>query len=228
MAQSPETKALIDPNEPNEQTTRDDSMRKAVRQSMAAEQSFGRAGATLVKPSGEPVSQATEAAKASAEAVKTTAEATSEATQKGMRQLAEGQRALIEAAAGRFETLSRRMAAAAAEMTEDLRSFMLVPPAPVTDLRHLQDGMSGLMRGVVQTNLKMAQELMRVGDPLALFELQQRMGREYLGALMQGTGAFIRVARQATEQTLRPMEERIEQGCRRMNGGEQQRAAAAE
>lgn len=221
MAQAPETKISTESGESNEQPGRDESMRKAVRQSLAAEQNFGRAGMAAVRQSGEASAQ-------TAEAVKTTAEVTGETAQRGMRQLAEGQRALMEAAAGRFETLSRRMAAAAAEMTEDMRSFMLVPPAPVTDLRHLQDGMSGLMRGVVQTNLKMAQELMRVGDPLALFELQQRMGREYLGALMQGTGAFIRVARQATEQTLRPMEERIEQGCRRMNGGEQQRAAAAE
>jgi hypothetical protein len=222
MAQAPETKAATDVAEPNEQG-RDESMRKAVRQSLAAEQSFGRAATatatTAVRHGGEAVQQSTEAMKASTEAA-------GEAAQRGMRQFADGQRELLEAAAGRVEALSRRMASAAAEMAEDLRSFMLIPPAQVTDLRHLQEGMSGLVGGVVQTNLKMMQELMRVSDPVALFELQQRASREYLGALMQGTGAFIRVARQATEQTLRPMEERIEQRCRQMNGGERQHPAA--
>jgi hypothetical protein len=219
MAQAPDTKTSADPGDQNEHGNRDDSMRKAVRQSLAAEQSFGRAGIAAVRQGGEAAHQATEA-------VKTSTEAVGETTKQGMRQLAEGQRELMETAAGKFEALSRRMASAAAEMAEDLRSFMIVPPAPVTDLRHLQEGMSGLVGGVVQSNLKMAQELLRINDPVKLFELQQRFSREYLNALMQGTGAFIRVARQATEQTLRPMQENIERRCREMNGGEQRRVAA--
>jgi hypothetical protein len=218
MAQATETKISTEAGESNEQAGRDESMRKAVRQSMASEQSFGRAGVAAARQGGEAVQQTTEAMKASTEATK-------EAAQRSMRELADGQRELLETAAGRFEAMSRRMASAAAEMAEDLRSFMLIPSGQMGDLRHFQDGVSGLVGGVVQTNLKMAQELMRISDPMKLFELQQRIGREYMGALMLGTGAFIRVAREATEQTLRPMEERIEQRCRQLNGGEHRAAA---
>jgi hypothetical protein len=43
----------------------------------------------------------------------------------------------------------------------------------------------------VQTNLRAAQGLLRVDNPEAFVELQQRFVREYMAALMQGTMALV-------------------------------------
>ena len=43
----------------------------------------------------------------------------------------------------------------------------------------------------MQTNLRAAQGLLRVDNPEAFVELQQRFVREYMAALMQGTMALV-------------------------------------
>jgi CBS domain-containing protein len=81
--------------------------------------------------------------------------------------------------------------------------------------------MAGLVNGVVQSNMHATQRLLRLADPAAVYDLQSRFVREYLDTFLQGTSAFIRVARQTAEQTLRPIEARIEQ--RQQSRGRQDR-----
>jgi hypothetical protein len=50
---------------------------------------------------------------------------------------------------------------------------------------------TALIEGVVQTNLRATQELLRLENPEALVELQQRFVRDYMAALMQGAMTFV-------------------------------------
>lgn len=69
----------------------------------------------------------------------------------------------------------------------------------------------GLVNGVVQSNMRTMQRLLRLADPASIFDLQSQFMREYLDTLLQGTSTFIRIARQTAEQTLQPIEARVEE-----------------
>jgi hypothetical protein len=91
------------------------------------------------------------------------------------------------------------MAQTVQEGTSNLRN-LVVPPATATQgLRDMQEDVTGLVNSVVQSNLRVSQEFLRVIDPSAAFDLQRRFMREYLDTLMRGTAAFIRATRQVTQ-----------------------------
>jgi hypothetical protein len=50
---------------------------------------------------------------------------------------------------------------------------------------------TALVEAVVQTNLRVMQELLRAENPKAVLELQQRFACEYTAILMQGTMALV-------------------------------------
>jgi CBS domain-containing protein len=119
------------------------------------------------------------------------------------------------------------MAQTMQENASGLRTLMLPFETAAENLQDLQEGMTGLVNGVVQSNVHAAQRLLRLADPAAVYDLQSRFVREYLDTLLQGTSAFIRVARQTAEQTLRPIEARIEerQQSRGRQGGDHSQKA---
>lgn len=65
-----------------------------------------------------------------------------------------------------------------------------LPSAAEGGLRDLQQGMAGLVEGVARTNLRAAQEMFRLGDPVPMIELQQRFAREYTDALVRNGAAL--------------------------------------
>jgi CBS domain-containing protein len=87
----------------------------------------------------------------------------------------------------------------------------------------MQESMAGLVNGLVPSHARATQQIFRLTAPEAMFDLQRRFVRDYLDAAAEGTGAFIRLARQTAEQTLRPLEERIEE--RQQNRDHQQSGA---
>ncbi|MBV8522638.1 MAG: phasin family protein [Acetobacteraceae bacterium] len=78
----------------------------------------------------------------------------------------------------------------------------------------------------VQTNLRAAQQLVRIANPSPLVELQQRFAREYLDAVLAGSATLIRAVRRTADETLGPIEKQIEQ--RRRQAGRSGYQAAAE
>jgi hypothetical protein len=70
----------------------------------------------------------------------------------------------------------------------DQNANRTMSPLDFTDMGR---SITTLIDGVVQTNLRAAQELLRVDNPEAFMELQQRFVREYMAALMQGTMALV-------------------------------------
>jgi hypothetical protein len=87
---------------------------------------------------------------------------------------------------------------------------MALPNAAEGGLRDLQQGMTGLFEGVVQTNLRVAQELFRLANPAPIVELQQRFVREYTDTLVQNSATVVRALRRTADETLRPLEEQLE------------------
>jgi len=150
-------------------------------------------------------------AEVGAEATRRTGEPAGEITRRGMQAATEGGRGLIEEAAGQVERTRQQLAQAVQDGAEDLRRLMVLPRAAEGGLRDLQQALGGVVEDVVRTNLRAAQELVRLADPAAVVELQRRFAREYLGALLEGQATLLRAVRRTTEETLLPLEAQIEQ-----------------
>jgi hypothetical protein len=93
----------------------------------------------------------------------------------------------------------------------------------------MQQGVTGLVEGVVQTNLRAAQELFRLANPAPFVELQQRFAREYTDTLLRNSATLVRAMRRTADETLRPLEQQIERQQREQaNQGGQGFQTAAE
>jgi CBS domain-containing protein len=130
--------------------------------------------------------------------------------------------------AEQFERTGQQMARAVQESASDLRTFVIPPQDAGQNLRDLQEGVAGLVNGVVQSNVRLTQQLLQIANPGAVFDLQRRFVRDYMDALLQGSSAIIRAARKTADQTLQPIQERIEQrqGDRQGNGQRHQPVVA--
>ena len=107
-----------------------------------------------------------------------------------------------------------------------MQGGFVLPRAAEGGLRDTQQAVAGLVEGVVQTNLRVTQELFRLSNPAAMVELQQRFVREYLDTLMSGTATLVRAVRRTADETLRPLEEQVQQ--RQTQNGQQGYQQAAE
>jgi len=164
-----------------------------------------RAGAQAAQQSGQ----------AGAEAIRRTAYITAKA-------FADSQREIVQQAAGRFEEVSHKVAEATQRNSEDLRALMSLPNAAQGGLQDLQQSVAGLVEGVVRTNLRATQELFQLANPAVYVELQQRFAREFLDKWMQGTATLVRATRRTADETLRPLEQQIEQRRRQQQGNQGQ------
>ncbi|WP_201445474.1 phasin family protein [Belnapia sp. F-4-1] len=148
---------------------------------------------------------------AGAESARRGAELANDTARRSTQAMADAQRQIAQDAAQRFEEVSRKVAEAARGTTENVRQLMALPNAAEGGLRDLQQGMAGLVEGVVQTNLRAAQELFRLANPAPIMELQQRFMREYTDTLLRNSATLVRATRRTADETLRPLEEKIRQ-----------------
>lgn len=121
---------------------------------------------------------------------------------------AESQLRMAQDAAREFGEASRKMAGAAERIDGDESRLMAMPDAAEGDVRDLRQNMAGLVEGVVRTNLRVAQELLRRSDPASVAELQRRFLREYTDALLQGGAALAQAVRRIADEAPRPPEEK--------------------
>jgi hypothetical protein len=202
----------------------------AVRRGAEAVQQGGHATADALRQNAEAGADAARrGAEAGAENIRRAGEAAGETTRRGAQAVVESQRRIAQDAAERFEEVSRKMADAARGTTENVRRLMSLPNAAEGGLRDFQQGVTGLFEGVVQTNLRAAQELFRLANPAPVVELQQRFAREYTDTLLQNSATLVRAVRRTADETLRPLEQQIEQQQREQaNQGGQRFQNAAE
>ena len=184
----------------------------AVRRTAEATEQVGRTTGEALRQGAESAADiARRNSEAGAEALRRAGEAASETARRGGQAVAESQRRIVQDAADRFEEVSRKIAEATQGTTENVRRFMALPNAAEGGLRDLQQGMTGLFEGVVQTNLRVAQELFRLANPAPFVELQQRFVREYTDTLVQNSATLVRAMRRTADETLRPLEEQVRQ-----------------
>ena len=185
---------------------------EAVRQGAHAAQQGGHAtGETLRRAADVSAETAQRGSQAGAEAVQRAGDAASETMRRGSEAFADSQRQFVQNTAKQFEAMSRKVAEAVQGSTEDLRAFMVLPNVAKGGLEDLRQSMTGLIEGVMRTNLRATEELLQLANPSAYVELQQRFVREYLDALLQGTATLVRATRRTADETLRPLEQQIAQ-----------------
>jgi hypothetical protein len=190
----------------------DNTHQNPARQAAEAVQTSGRATSDAVKRGGEVAADATRrVGEAGADAVNRSARVGSESVRQGTQHLAESQQQIVQNAAEQFEQLSRKVAQAFQGSSEDVRSLMGLPSAARGGLQDLQQGVTGLIEGIVQTNLQATQELFRLTNPGAYVELQQRFVRQYLDALIENSVNLVRAVRRTADETLGPLEQQLQQ-----------------
>lgn len=143
-----------------------------------------------------------------------------EVLQHGAETAAGRQRQLTETAAEQFEQVGHKLAEAMQQSAQDMRRLIALPQAAEGGLRDLQQALAGLAQGVMQTNLRAAQELFRFANPGSVIELQQRFAREYLGTLLEGGTTILQAARRTADEVLQPLERQLEQRRREQNSGQ--------
>jgi hypothetical protein len=183
----------------------------AIRRSAEAVQQGGHATADALRQNAETGADvARRGSEAGAQAMRRASEAASETARRNTQAVADAQRQIAQDAAQRFEEVSRKVAEATKGTTENVRQLMALPNAAEGGLRDMQQGVTGLVEGVVQTNLRAAQELFRLANPAPFVELQQRFAREYTDTVLRNSATLVRAMRRTADETLRPLEQQIE------------------
>jgi hypothetical protein len=89
----------------------------------------------------------------------------------------------------------------AAEQFGRYEPHMLLAAPPVHgESPDLQTYLTGLVEGVVRTNLRLAEELFLVDSPQAFAHLQQRFVCEYLTTFQRGIAALMHATNSITEE----------------------------
>ena len=210
----------------NARTVADTTAQAAAGNGAEAVQQGGRALGEALRQNAEAGADvARRGSEAGAENFRRAGEAASETVRRGAQAVADAQRQIAQDAAQRFEEVSRKVAEAARGTSENVRQLMALPNAAEGGLRDFQQGVAGLFEGVMRTNLRAAQEVLRLANPAPFVELQQRFAREYTDALLQNGATLVRAVRRTADETLRPLEEQIERQRRERGGQRFQNAA---
>ena len=161
----------------------------------------GEAGGQIMRHGGD----------AGADAMRHFGSTASEAMQRGSHAAAEGQRSLAHSAAEQWEDFGNRMALTMQESARDLRALFALPGVSRDGMQDMRAGISGLVEGVMRTNMRMVQELFRIASPATTLELQRRFGAQYLETMLESSAVLMRGARRAADDALRPLESRVEE-----------------
>jgi hypothetical protein len=203
-----------------------DTTRDIARQGAEAAGTSARATSDAIRRGGEVAADTTSrTGQAGADALQRSGQAAAETMRRGTQQLADSQQQIVQNAAEQFEELTRRVLEAIQGTSEDVRSLISVPGSARGGLQDLQQGVTGIVEGVIRTNLQAVQELFRLMNPSGYVELQQRFAREHLDTLVQNSVTLIRAVRRTADETLGPLEQQLEQRrrAREQEGGEGQR-----
>lgn len=201
---------------------------EAARAGGAQMRQGAEAGAETGQRGGQAATTAMRAnAEMGTEAMQRGGEAMGEMARSGAQTLAEGGRDMAEGAAHDMEETAERTAEAIRRMAHDIGRLMMMPRTAGGGLQDMQDAMSQLMNGVMRTNLRMTQEMLRRTNPGAVVELQGSFMREYLETLVEGGATMLRATRRTADEALRPLEEQMErrngEGRQNRGGGQDQR-----
>ena len=155
---------------------------------------------------------------ASAETARHLGLAAGETARRTRESYAGAQRDFVETASREFEQTISRLTRTMQDSAREWRTIMQLPNVAGGGLWELQRSFNCAAEQVVRTNLRASQELFRMVGPVTIAELQQRLLRDYLSALLEGSTAVIRAMHVTTEQTLEPLEKHWDERRERMHG----------
>jgi CBS domain-containing protein len=164
----------------------------------------GQRGAETLREGGEATAGVMRRA---GEAAERGGEALGETARQGMQAAAQGQNRFVQGAAQEVEKTGRSLAGMVEEAAAGMRSLMGAQGFNASGFQEAQQALSQLVQGVMQTNMRFADELLRRTGPSTVVDLQRQFMREYFDALAQGGTLLLRAARQAAEDSLRPLEQ---------------------
>jgi len=125
-----------------------------------------------------------------------------------------------EAAAGQFDAMGDMLARAGREAAENARRMMLMPGMNGTGFRALQEASTTLLDRMMETNARIANELVRRSNPGEVASMQQRMLRDYLEALADTSAELLSAARRFADEAMVPITEaRWREEERQRSGG---------
>ena len=91
-------------------------------------------------------------------------------------------------------------------------SLMELPIPAADNLGDLHQSLTHLVKGVIQTNLRTSQEMLRVTSHDEFVALQQRFVRDYMAALMHGSLQLVAaIQRRTVDQMLPAFDQYVEQ-----------------
>jgi hypothetical protein len=190
----------------------ENTQQDAAGQAAETAQASGRAASDTTRREGQFAADTTRrAGEASADAVARSGQVGSESLRQGTQNLADSQQQITQNAAEQLQELSRKVAQALQGTGEDIRSLMALPGAARGGLQDVQQGVAGLIEGMVRNNLQAAQELIRLANPGSYVELQQRFVRRYLDTLIENSVTLVRAVRRTADETLGPLEQQLQQ-----------------
>ena len=186
----------------------------------------GQRGGETVREGGDAAARMLRRA---GEAAEQGGQAMGETARQGMQAAAQGQSRLAQGAAQEMEKTGRSLAGMVEEAAAGMRSLMGAPGFNPSGFQDAQQALSKLVQGVMQTNMRFADELLRRTGPSTVVDLQRQFLREYFDALAQGGTMLLRAARQAAEESLRPLEQQMRErggeGAQQQQGGGQRKVA---
>ena len=111
------------------------------------------------------------------------------------------QRQMAQDAAERLNVVSRGVAEATRETTEDIRTLMPLPSVADRGMRDLQQLAPGLVNiFIVQTNLRATEELVQLlPNPISFLEDTAAVRRGRMNVVMEGSAAFARAMRRTID-----------------------------
>ena len=189
------------------------------------EQTGKTTGENLRKGGEAAADVARRSADAGSQTIRHLSDATADTMGRGTQAIVEGQHGLLQQLAEQFEQTARKMSQVMQGTAQDMRFFARLPTTASGGIQDFQEGVGRLVEGTIRTNLRATTELVRLTNPAAVIELQQRFVREWLDTLWQGGVALIRASRQVADQTLGQLEQQVEQR-RQGNGGPPRRRVA--
>ncbi len=202
---------------PGNQAGAADSGRGAGEAAASAVQGAGQTAASTTEQmgqrGGEAMRRGGEAAagamRQAGEAAGRGGEVMGEAARQGMQAAAQQQSRFVQGAAQEMEKTGRSLAGMVEEAAAGIRSLMGAPGLNPGGFQDAQQAVSKLVQGVMETNMRFADELLRRTGPSTVVDLQRQFLREYFEALAQGGTMLLRAARQAAEESLRPLEQQM-------------------
>lgn len=157
-----------------------------------------------------------------ARAAQRSVDAGGEAARRGLETMGQGAQNLAEAGADQFERLGEMMADAARDAAENARLMVSYATFTNEGLRGMQQAATSLLERVVQTNIRAMQGLMQQANMGSMASVQQRIVREYLQAMTEGSAEMVRAAQQLANEAVRPLEQ-VHAQAKEGDGGRRRR-----